>query len=77
MSHTTRLKNGWIAIHDGDFRGDVNLRQVKEHINSPEGVIQEITVPIEAVFAFVAEAVRRHKASQLDDASDNEILGLK
>lgn len=78
MSHTSFLNDEWIAIHDGDYRGDVILRQIKRR-PAPEGdvVLQDVTLPSHVLFSFVAGAVRHLKVTQIGDATDNEILGIK
>lgn len=78
MSHTTHLPEDWVAIHDGDYRGEVILRQIRRR-PAPEGdvILKEIAVPSSVLFGYVASAVRHLKTVQIGDATDNEILGIK
>lgn len=53
-------------IFNSDFSGDVVIRDGDRELN----------VPVTDLVGFVAEYVRRTKISQLEDASDADVLGI-
>lgn len=71
MSHTTDLGQGWIAIHDGDFEGEVTLREIVPGRKKP---LNEVTIPASVLLQFAAEVVRSTAIQQLERATSHEIL---
>jgi hypothetical protein len=69
MSHTT--KYGDITfIHDGDYSGVVEI------VRNNAAIYQNIMIPCETLFQFVANAVREKKIGKLEQSNYDEILGL-
>jgi hypothetical protein len=65
MSHTSRLPDGWIAIHNGDFSGDTLLRHDGEDV---------AYVPFHIIKALVSQYVRDQRIARLEDMTDEEVL---
>ena len=67
MSHTTQLPRRWIAIHNGDFSGEIEFV-------SPDQETR-ITIPsFDLLEALVADAVRVRRRAVLEDAGDKALL---
>jgi hypothetical protein len=75
MSHVTRLKKGWIAIHDSvpDAESIITLRKIDE---DGMAIGDDIDLPYEIMFDFVAEQVRSAKISRLENADVSEVFDL-
>ncbi len=69
MSHTTKLPNGYIALHDGDLWDCQEILLCKKNE-------ADIVLPYNVVFSLVVEHIRQVKISQLENASANEVFGL-
>jgi hydroxymethylglutaryl-CoA reductase len=69
--HTTVLHDSWIAIHNGDFSGNVTLRKFDELC---EKVIAEIEVPVTVIEELVAEKIRGERIAELEQATTAELL---
>lgn len=65
MSHTSNYGNTSF-IHDGDYSGIVTI------ITST----QQVEVDFDDLKAIVAAAVRQEKISRLENATNEELLGL-
>ena len=63
--HTTEV-NDTLFVHNGDFSGDVEVRTF-------EG---RLSVPFADLKALVACYVRQVRANELEDMSDDEVLGI-
>jgi hypothetical protein len=67
LSHT--LEYGQFALHhDGDFQGDVVITDDKG---------DSMKVPAKLIRRFVAAQVRADKISNLEQMSDDQVLGLE
>jgi hypothetical protein len=66
--HTTKI-NDTAFIHNGDFSGDIKIRCSRG--------ADEITLPFADIKAIVARYVIGERVSRLEQASDDEILGLR
>ena len=53
--------------HNGDFSGDVEI------VTKSDGLVR---VPYEVLKAFIAESIRTQKITQIEQASDDDLLGL-
>jgi hypothetical protein len=72
MSHTTRLGANWIAIHNGDFSGEVSLRKLDGN-----GLVeQEVVAPFGIFVNLVAAHVLSERIDALEQMSSCEILGI-
>lgn len=71
MSITTDLGQGWIAIHDGDYKGDVTLRQLAPKRKKP---LQEVTIPATVLLEFAGEVIRSEAIQRLEQAPLEELL---
>jgi hypothetical protein len=72
MSHTTRLGANWIAIHNGDFSGDVRVCRLDD-----KGLIAaEIEAPFGVFVNLVAAHVVNERIARLEQMSGCEILGV-
>lgn len=67
--HTTDI-GAYKFIHNGDFSGDVHIQQVKH----PE---RQLRIPFYTLKQFVADYVRANRIEVIEQASDDEILGVK
>lgn len=65
MSHTSRLPDGWIAIHNGDFSGLVQFKRDGPAV---------IRLPFNVILALVTQYIRDQRISRLEDMTDEEIL---
>jgi hypothetical protein len=65
--HTMEFVGGWIAHHNGDFSGDVEL-------HSPGTPTQVTVVPFLIIQQIVAEKVRRDRIAKLEEAGPAELL---
>lgn len=64
--HTTAI--GHVTFyHNGDFSGDVEI------VTKSDGLVR---VPYEVLKAFIAESIRTQKITQIEQASDDDLLGL-
>ena len=63
--HTTKINNT-AFIHDGDYGTDIEIVVGKKRL----------TVPSADLKGFMASWVRDEKIAQLEQASDDEVLGL-
>lgn len=66
--HTTDLARGWIAIHNGDYSGDI---QFYEREDDDEPVAE---IPFDVIVELVAEAVRKSAIGRLEDATIAELI---
>jgi hypothetical protein len=66
--YTTKV-NKTIFHHNGDFSGDIHI-----YFENNSGA--EILIPFDDIKGLVAEYIRREKISKLEDAEDNELLGV-
>jgi len=73
--HTIHHENVTLHYH-GDFSGDV-LISVAAAEGKPEKPTQEITVPFSALKSLVATYIQSKLISRLEQASDDQILGLE
>ena len=64
--HTTQLARDWIAIHNGDYSGDVEFK------DSAYGT--SFLIPFDIIVELVAEAVRTSAIGKLEDASIAELI---
>lgn len=78
---TTKLNNGRVFLHNGDFSGDliVNVEPAavaRWTITAGTGLpaTVRVSVPFEDIKAIVAEYVRRETVRALEQASDDEVL---
>lgn len=67
--HTLTRPDGWTANFNGDFSGDVRLSNERKAV--------DVTLPFDVLKALVAEYLRRERVSRLEQASPDELLGLK
>jgi hypothetical protein len=73
--HSTTLRN-YTILHHGDYSGDVEIvRHVEDPLEADANF--RVTVPADILFRFVADAVRLRRISQLENMTDQQILGLK
>ncbi len=70
MRHTTPLARDWIAIHNGDYSGDVTF---KDPADPYDGIASQ-SIPFDIVAELVAEAVRSSAMSDLEDAETAELI---
>ena len=68
MSHTTFLRDGWYAIHDGSPTDSSNI------LLREEGTDQEVTVPFGVLKDLVASEVRKYRIRVLEGMSTESIL---
>lgn len=68
---TTILPSGRTALHNGDFSGDVEIRQYDKNYD-----YASVTLPFEDLVALVAECVRDKAIAALEQADPHEILGM-
>lgn len=76
--HTTGVK-GITFIHNGDFSGYVIIVLPKgsvQKLTGPDSSKVHVQVPFEAIKGLVAEFVRQEKERALEDAEDDELLGI-
>ena len=59
--------------HEGDYSGNVHI----VHDVGLTNPVSSATIPVSALVAFVADVVRQHKMKKLEDASAEELFGLK
>jgi hypothetical protein len=79
MSHTTTTDAGITFHHNGDYSGDVSLRLSEDQVEQGQfknETYYEIEIPFDAMKELVANYVRSEKISKLEQAEDNEILGV-
>ncbi len=73
--HTTFLQRGWLAIHNGDFSGDITFKPPdyagKDHK-------EDVEIPFDLIKALVAQWVINEKISRLEDhgAEDADMVLL-
>jgi hypothetical protein len=71
--HTFVTPDRSICIHhNGDFSGDAEIVRF-----APDGSTQTIAVPCQALLEFVAEFIRNERVAQLENATYEEVFGLK
>jgi hypothetical protein len=68
MRTYTHLLTNTLIHHNGDLSGDVIIRDRHG---------REVEIPGAAMLEFVAHYVRRERISKLEQATTDEILGLK
>ena len=66
--HTTKLVRGWIAIHEGDFSGDIEFYE-REYDDEPVAKI-----PFDVIAQLVGEAVRTAAQHKLEDAELHDLI---
>ncbi len=66
MSRRTELARGWIAIHNGDYSGDV------EFVDPASGT--SFAIPFDIIAELVAEVVRQSAIRNLEHARLTELL---
>jgi hypothetical protein len=66
--HTTKIGN-YTFIHNGDYSGNTRIVNGLTH--------EEMEVPFDALKGLVAEYVRDERISKLEQAEDDELLGLE
>ena len=76
---TTKLDNGRVFLHNGDFSGNLLINVAPGEVDYTETVPGEpttwrVALPFEDVKAIVAEYVRRERTTALETASDDDIL---
>lgn len=71
--HTTRLKDGWFAIHNGDYSGDVIIRH-QDSTFTLATFDTEITIPFSVLEEIVANKVRDEFINRVENAEPSEIL---
>lgn len=64
--HTTAIGNVTF-YHNGDFSGYIEI------VTKSDGLVR---VPYEVLKAFIAESIRTQKITQIEQASDDDLLGL-
>ena len=69
--HTTNLSEGWYAIHNGNFSGEVKLGRRDWHDDAMQ------PVPFEVLIELVAESKRREKIAQIENATPRDVLGME
>lgn len=80
--HTTKV-NDAVFIHNGDYEGEVIISLPKKAVEDvvPEGATDDdrvrVKIPFDALKRFVVNHVRSRKIAALEDAKDNEVLGIK
>ena len=73
--HSHDTKNATF-LYNGDFSGDVIIIQESDVIRKPDGLV-ETHVRAKDLLSLVAQYVRLEKITALENASDEEILGLE
>jgi hypothetical protein len=68
MSHTQHIDE-FTIIHDGDYTGNVQIQRKTWQ--------RPVWVPFWVLKRLVAEAVRDKRIAELEQASADELLGLK
>jgi len=90
VSHTFEWRPPWLKArdigtvfeHNGDFSGEVTIvaesGQIEQSGRAPDGKpYTYVTIPFEAIEALVAEKVRARKIAALEEATPEQILGVK
>ena len=73
--HTTQLGSREWANHNGSFDGDVVLRLDGDRVKLLQNAA-EVTIPMEYLTTLVAAMVRLQKIAAIEQASDEEVLGI-
>ena len=68
--HSMKCPDGFTCLHNGDFSDNVIL--VEENGNGE--TLGQYTVPFSVLMAVVAEAVRRNRIDDIEQAADATIL---
>lgn len=79
---TTRLNNGRVFLHNGDFSGDLLINvgpgELEELEPAPgEASGYRVTIPFGDIKAIVAEYVLRSRIDALEAAGADELLGVE
>jgi hypothetical protein len=77
---TTELPNGRVFLHNGDFSGDleINVHPAElEELDTEDGTqLFRLAIPFEDIKAIVADYVRRVRTVELEQMSDDQVLGV-
>lgn len=76
MAQTYRLGGGWCAVPGFGDKGEVAIFNTETRAGFDEFDEWIWQVPEEVLTAFVASRIREERISSLEQASDDEILGI-
>jgi hypothetical protein len=77
---TTKFDNGRVFIHNGDYSGDLIINADPDEVAKVDydSITRlpgwHVTIPFEDIKAIVAEYVRRQRAIELENATDDDVL---